>query len=302
MRPASAEAPARAALAGNPSDGYGGRTLAVTLPAFRARVEVEPADRFDVAEPLLAAAFRRFARGGVGADPPPLRMRFSTSIPRQVGLGGSSAIVVAALRALCTAFETQLTPATLAMAALEAETEELGIEAGPQDRIVQSYGGLVAMDFDPRHGPGGAVRRLDEALLPPLFVAWQREPAASSNVFHEELRRRYDAGDPTVRRSMMRLARLALEARDALQSRDQETFARCLDDSFDLRSEMAELDPAHVKLVELARSLGAAANFTGSGGAVVGTIPEGIQPNEITAAFDAEGCAVDAPAKLGLSG
>src|SRR5439155_3838076 len=129
----SAEAPARAALAGNPSDGYEGRTLAVALPAFRARVEIEPADRFDVGEPLLAAAFRRFARG-VGADPPPVSMRFTTTIPRQVGLGGSSAIVVAGLRALCAGFGTELTPGDLAMAALEAETEELGIAAGPQDR------------------------------------------------------------------------------------------------------------------------------------------------------------------------
>src|SRR3954471_24796602 len=245
MRPASAEAPARAALAGNPSDGYGGRTLAVALPAFRARVEVEPSDRFDVDGPLLAAAFRRFVRG-VGTDPPPVRIRFTTTIPRQVGLGGSSAIVVAALRALCAAFGRELAPGELATAALEAETEELGIAAGPQDRIVQAYGGLVAMDFDPRRGRAGDVRRLDGSLLPPLFVAWQREPGASSHAVHADPRRRYDAGEPTVSRCMTRLARLALEARDALQSGDHEAFARCVDGSFDLRREMAQLDPAQV--------------------------------------------------------
>src|SRR5690242_11292277 len=83
------------------------RTLAVALPAFRARVDVEPADRFQIDDPLLAAAFRRFGRG-LGIDPPPFAMRFTTTIPRQVGLGGSSAIVVAALRALATAFDVDL--------------------------------------------------------------------------------------------------------------------------------------------------------------------------------------------------
>jgi glucuronokinase len=301
MRPTSAEAPARAALAGNPSDGYGGRTVAVALPAFRARVRVEPSERLDVEDPLLGAAYRRFARG-VGMDVPPLRMRFDTTIPERVGLGGSSAIVVAALRALGEAFGLELTPGNLASAALETEREELGIEAGPQDRVVQAHGGLVAMDFDPRHGPHGSVRSLDASLLPPLFVAWQLEPAAPSGVFHAELRRRYDAGEPAVRQGMRRLAALALEAREALRDRDQEAFGRCLDRSFDVRRGMAELDPAHVRMVELARSIGAAANFTGSGGAVVGTMPPGIDPRELSEAFARQRCEVHAPADIGLSG
>src|SRR5207244_4841394 len=121
-------------------------------------------------------------------EPPPVRMRCATTIPERVGLAGSSGIVVAALRALASASGVQLTPGQLATAALEAETEELGIAAGPQDRVVQAHGGLVAMDFDPRHGPAGAVESLDPALLPPLFVAWQRRPAASSGVFRAELR------------------------------------------------------------------------------------------------------------------
>ena len=40
---AAGVAPARAALAGNPSDGYGGAVLAVCLPALAARVEVDAA-------------------------------------------------------------------------------------------------------------------------------------------------------------------------------------------------------------------------------------------------------------------
>ena len=293
MRQGSGEAPARAALAGNPSDGYGGRTLAVALPALRARVQVEPSDRPDVPDRLLAAALLRFVEG-TGIDPGPVRMRFITMIPEQVGLAGSSAIVVAALRALAAASRVELPPKRLATLALEAETEDLGIAAGPQDRVTQAHGGLVSMDFDARHGPHGAVQQLDPALLPPLFVAWQCRPGESSDVFHADLRRRHEEGDPSVHDGMQLLAALAAEARDALLEGDIRSFERCMDASFDARRSMALLDPDQVLMVEAARALGAAANFAGSGGAIVGTLPAGVGERELRAALP--GCEVHAPA------
>jgi glucuronokinase len=319
LTPASAAAPARAALAGNPSDGYGGRTLAVALEAFAARVEVLPADGVELGplgtEPLrlasiagldaalhagggtalMAAAVRRFARFA------PLHagfaLRFSSTIPGEVGLGGSSALVIAALRALAATFAVELAPDTLAMAALAAETEELGIAAGPQDRVVQAYGGLLAMDFAGQHGPGGAVERLDPALLPPLFVAWRPTAAACSGEYHTELRRRYERGDPPLVEGMRRLAELAAQARDALVSRDEAAFRRSVIASFDVRRSMGGLVPEHVRMVDLARTLGASANYAGSGGAIVGTIPPGITPGNLCAAFEREGCAALAPVR-----
>jgi glucuronokinase len=295
MRQGSGEAPARAALAGNPSDGYGGRTLAVTLPALRARVQVEPSVRPDVPDRLLGAALLQFVEG-TGIDPGPVRMRFITMIPEQVGLAGSSAIVVAALRALAAAARVDLEPRRLATLALEAETEVLGIAAGPQDRVAQAHGGLLSMDFDARHGPSGAVQRLDPALLPPLFVAWQREPAGSSGIFHADLRSRHEEGDPAVHDGMKLLTALAAEARDALLAGDVLTFERCMDASFDARRAMAPLDPDQVRMVEAVRDLGAAANFAGSGGAVVGTLPARVGERELRAALP--GCEVYAPARV----
>jgi glucuronokinase len=299
MRPASGQAPARAALAGNPSDGYGGRTVAVTLPAFGARVDLEPAGAPDPGDPLLAAALTVFARHAGMAGQAAVRMRFATTIPERVGLAGSSAIVIAGLRALAGAFEVELTPERLAALALEAETRELGIAAGPQDRVAQAHGGLLAMDFDPAHGPGGRVTRLDAESLPPLFVAWRREPAAPSGEFHSELRRRHERGDPAVRHGMERLAGLAARAAAALERVDHGELARCIDGSFDTRREMAELDAADVRMVDLARELGAAANFAGSGGAIVATLPAGLDPADLERAFGHEGCAVHAPAEVG---
>ena len=62
-------------------------------------------------------------------------------------MGGSSAIITAALRALCAYFNVEIPPAVQATLALETETRELGVPAGLQDRVIQAYEGLVYMDF-----------------------------------------------------------------------------------------------------------------------------------------------------------
>ena len=90
------DVPARAALAGNPSDGYGGAVLAVAVPEYRARAVAARATKLTVDPPsrLVRATVRRFAQ----AIEPAARdtaIRWTTSIPRAVGLGGSSAIVIA---------------------------------------------------------------------------------------------------------------------------------------------------------------------------------------------------------------
>ena len=109
-------APARAALLGNPSDGYGGAVVAFAFADFVARVErCEGIDAHPDAVPLLRAAARRADAGDAG-------LRLRTTIPREVGLGGSSAIVIAALRAL----GVDRPPDELARMALAVEVEDLG--------------------------------------------------------------------------------------------------------------------------------------------------------------------------------
>ena len=159
---------ARAALLGNPSDGFGGRTLALTIESMAAQVTLDAGS--DTA--LIDAAIARFNRTS-GASVPaagPLR----TTIPREVGLGGSSAIVIATLRALCAHTGFELAPDELAEMALAVEADDLGIAAGPQDRYVQAHGGLLYMDF----AGGARCEPLDPGLLPPLFFAYAATPRA----------------------------------------------------------------------------------------------------------------------------
>jgi galactokinase/mevalonate kinase-like predicted kinase len=292
VRPARGRAFARAALAGNPSDGYGGRTLAVVVREFAAEAEVAPApaDAFaGPAEELVRAALVRF-RAEV-ADIGPVEVRCSTIVPREVGLAGSSAIVIAVLRALAHATDAALEPGALARMALAVEAEDLGIAAGLQDRLVQTHEGLLAMDF----GPDGGVEALDPALLPALYVAWRADAAAPSGRVHGALRERWSRGDDGLRAAMAELADHAAAARDALVAGDAAAFAACVDGSLDVRRRVMPVDPRVLRMAEVAREHGASANSAGSGGAIVGTLPAGDAWPDLERALRAEGCAVARP-------
>ena len=276
---ADAGVPARAGLVGHPSDGYGGATLSVTLGNFAAHVEcreaeclrIEPVgddESHEGAEPLIAASVRRFcrhcARGGVHYEPR-VHIRYRSRIPREVGLAGSSALVIATLRALAQLSGVPIARAELPAIALAVETEELGIAAGPQDRIVQTLGGLVFMDFE-----RGRHERLDATILPELFVAWHAEAPTASGAAHAVVRERHASGDALVAGAMRTLAGLAHDARAALERGDHDGFADALEAGFDVRARIFELDPRHTLMIDAARALGLPATYTGSGGAVVG--------------------------------
>jgi glucuronokinase len=319
---------ARAALIGNPSDGYYGNTISLIVKNFAAAVsltesaalEVEPAgegrstfgslDDFlrDVnhsgyaSASLIKASIKRFAQRcalqGIELPSRNFTLRHTSNIPVQVGLAGSSAIVTATLRALSTFYGVSIRRELLPALALAVEEQELGIAAGLQDRVAQVYEGLTYMDFDrtfmARHGHG-QYEALDPALAPPLFIAYQTEPAESSAVFHNDIRRRYDAGDPLVIEAMQTLAQLALEGRGCLLTGDHEQFARLMDRNFDVRRTIYDLNPSHIAMIDLARNLGAAANFTGSGGAVIGVYRDEAMFDQLQRAFAAQQCAVIKP-------
>ena len=160
---------------------------------------------------------------------------------------------------------------------LAVEAEELGITAGLQDRVIQVYEGLVYMDFDP------ACERLvdglrcywyeplDPALLPPMYVAHHETLGEPTEVFHNNIRERFNRGDQAVVGAMNTFAGLAASGRDALLARDTERLACLIDKNFDTRRSIYRLPPWQIDMVEIARRCGASAKFAGSGGAILGT-------------------------------
>jgi glucuronokinase len=61
------------------------------------------------------------------------------------------------------------------------------------------------------------------------------------------------------------------EFRDALNKGDTDTIHNLINANFDLRRSLVPITKGNIEMVEAARSTGASAKFTGSGGAVIGT-------------------------------
>jgi glucuronokinase len=194
-----------------------------------------------------------------------------------VGLAGSSAIITAVMRALMAFYGVEIPKPIQANLILSTETDELKISAGLQDRVIQVYEGAVYMDFSKdimeRQGYGH-YEELDPRALPPLFIAYATRLSEGTEVFHNNIRERWDRGEEAVHRVMETCADLAKEARDRIVDNRGAEIGPLMDRNFDQRSSIYRISRTNIELVERARRLGAHAKFAGSGGAAIGTYPD----------------------------
>jgi glucuronokinase len=323
---------ARAALVGNPSDGYDGKTISLIVRNFAAEVVLYEWDTVDILLTeddrarfgsvhdlardvalhgyyggirLIKATVKRFVdyarAAGVTLHERNFSIRYQTSIPRQVGLAGSSAIITATLRCLMEFYDVAIPLHLQPSLVLSVERDELGVAAGLQDRVAQAYEGLTYMDFGPEHEHvvhglrSYRYEPLDPALLPPLYVSYHQGFSEPTEVFHNDVRERYRRGDLQVVAGMRRVAALAASAREALVGRHAGQLSSLIDENFDVRRGMFSLPTWQVQMIEVARRCGASANFAGSGGAVVGTYESEATLGALRAAFAAIDCRVVTP-------
>jgi glucuronokinase len=179
---------------------------------------------------------------------------------------------------------------------MSAEVDELGGVAGPQDRVIQVYEGLVYMDF--AREVGGRYESLDPGLLPPFYLAYWPEGAEASQRVHGDLRARWESGEPGVGEALDQIAALAARGREALLAGDHEAIANLMNENFDLRRGIMDVAERDIALVERARSMGASAKLPGSGGAIVGTCADAAMRQEVGAALGEMGAVVVEPRVL----
>lgn len=320
---------ARAGLLGNPSDGYFGKTISFALSNFRARVLLYPSGRlelrpskadlplFENLEDLYRTTRWRGYYGGIRiiqalivrlmdycraqgielADRN-FTLEYESNIPQRLGLGGSSAIVTAALRALCQYFGLEIPLPIQANLVLETETRELDVPAGLQDRVAQAYQGLVYMDFsrDLMESRGyGEYERLDPNLLPAVYVAYRTSLSEGTEVFHNSIRERWNRGEPEVVEAMRTWAGYAERGRTCLLRRDYGLLGELIDANFDVRARIYRIGQGNLEMIHTARRAGATANLAGSGGAIVGTYADEAMFARLAEAMKAIGVAVIKP-------
>ena len=323
----------RAGLMGNPSDGYNGKTIAFLVRNFAAEVtlwqspdlEVLPCkqdhskfkgmdhSREDAKKHgyyggvrLVRAAINKFREYTIETNAEPQKkkfnenftIRYESTIPRQVGLAGSSAIVTATFRALMQFYGVDINSSILANLVLDTEKEELRIEAGLQDRVVQAFGGMVYMDFSEEafrtnSRRYGIYERMNPDLLPDMFLVYDVNPLKpDSGKILDTVRSKYEEGDIEVIQAMQTFADLTVQARGALESKDHKKLAKLINSNFDLRRKIFRdelIGERNLRMIKLARECTSCAKFSGSGGAVIGIYESDGQFAELEKAFNRDG-------------
>lgn len=320
---------ARAGFLGNPSDGYFGKTVSFAFRNFSAELTMYetpelgfvPGDvddsTFGSPDDLLkeiqlfgyyggirllkavSKLFFLYCRdNGIELPKKNFTVRYTSDIPRLVGLSGSSAICTAMLKALQQFYGVEVPLEYAPTLCLEAERDELDIQCGLQDRVIQMYGGCVFMDFERSlvESKGhGRYERLDVSSLPKLYVAFDPNRAEISGKYHKKLRVLFEEKKPDILAAMSEFADIAQRGRDALVAGRTEELPALVNANFDLRDRIFNVSAANRNMVMTARSAGASAKFAGSGGAIVGTYEDDAQYERLVKALAGIGCTTIKP-------
>jgi len=310
---------ARAGLLGNPSDGYFGKTIAISIKDFRAWVRLKESSELRIVAQDQDAEYRSMEDmvekismhgyyGGVRLIKAVIKIFFEycrendfrlgeknftvlygSTIPRQLGLGGSSAIITAALRALMKFYQVDIPKNIQPSLILDAEREELGINAGFMDRVIQVYEGCVYMDLNREyikaHGYG-KYESLEPKLLPRLFLAYKPALGKVSGQVLNNIQIGFERGDSFVVNTLEKIADIAEIGKKILLEGDKEDLFEIMNENFDLRSRIMKISSSNQKMIKTARQCGASAKFAGSGGAILGMYKDKDMFSGLAAEFD----------------
>lgn len=296
---------ARAGLLGNPSDGYFGKTISIVVRNFGAHISLYESPELQIEQQdvdknifrniyqlvetvdltgyyggdrLIKAAIKKFCeycdQKSIRLHNKNFTVRYRSSIPRQVGLAGSSAIITATIKALMAFYEVEVSTEQLPNLVLSVETDELGINAGLQDRVIQAYEGCVYMDFEKSimESQGyGNYESLNPELLPNLYIAYKTNLGKVSGAIFNDVKARFLKGEAKVVDTLAEIGEVAFKGKKAILDGDHHLLAKLVNKNFDLRAKIFNISDNNFELVKTARKCGASAKFTGSGGSIIGT-------------------------------
>ena len=262
----------RAGLVGNPSDGYFGKTISFAFSNFRAEVVLYETPELEILSSekdrsvfdsipglvkdvrlhgyyggvrLLKATVKKFydycQENQIELHGKNFTIRYNSDIPHGVGLAGSSAIITACLRALMAFYGVSIPKYVQANLVLAAEAGELRIPAGLQDRVIQVYEGVVYMDFakEIMHRQGyGSYEPLDPQFAAQAVYRLRDDLSEPTEIFHNNIRQRFDQGEPKVVNAMKFWADLTDKVKQCLLDGQPTRFRHLLNADFDKRRQI----------------------------------------------------------------
>lgn len=253
------KAPLRLGLAGGGTDIsayyniYGGYVLNAAIDRY-AYCTIEPNDKgridffaadLDVKETFEAqnelpinnqlklhtGIYNRIVRDFCGGKPLSFNMTTYSDAPAGSGLGSSSTMVVAIIKAWTEWLNLPLGEYDMASLAYTIEREDLALAGGKQDQYAATFGGLNFMEFDKNEKVIVNPLRLKrwicnelEASLVLFYTGVSRESAA---IIQHQIENTEKKNDKSLE-SMHELKKEAVVMKEALLKADFEGFSRCL--------------------------------------------------------------------------
>jgi D-glycero-alpha-D-manno-heptose-7-phosphate kinase len=205
----------------------GDETMQITSSDYRTfyRHDVDTPLLFDGDLSLPRAILNHFglARG--------ISMFLASEIPPGTGLGSSSTVAVAIIKAVTTARGLFLSKQQIAELACQIEIEKLGMPIGKQDQYASAFGDLNLIQFsadgvtvEPLRVSSETRRELEKSTLL-FFTGATRE---ASNILSAQ-KRSSEQNDPRVIDALHMVKAMAFEARQCLERGDLAQFGRLLD-------------------------------------------------------------------------
>ncbi len=297
-----ARAPLRLGLAGGGTDvspycdQFGGAVLNATIDKYAyAMIETLEDDRIELvttdqrqrwegaAEPKLPidgrgplalhrAVYNRIVREFNGGQPLRFRLTTFADAPAGSGLGSSSTLVVAMVKAFVEMLSLPLGEYETASLAYQVERIEMGLSGGKQDQYAATFGGFNFMEFydhdrvivNPLRVKNWIISELEASMLL-YYTGVSRESAR----IVDEQRVNVERKDPVAIEAMHGLKREATQTKEALLKGDFDLYARALRTSWETKKRTAsQISNASIDQVyEKALAGGArAAKISGAGG------------------------------------
>lgn len=264
------KAPLRLGLAGGGTDvspfcdEYGGYVLNATIDMYaycsleltdRNTIECYAMDREESFEsPMLAnlaldgsmqlhkGIYNRIIRDYNGGVPLSIRLTTYSDAPAGSGLGSSSTMVVAILKAFVEALNLPLGEYDVAHLAFEIERIDVGLDGGKQDQYAATFGGFNFIEFyrservivNPLRIKSSIINELESSIVL-YYTGVSRE---SANIIKEQSQNARDKNQRSID-AMLELKEDALIMKESLLKGDLKQFANYLGKSWDAKKRTA---------------------------------------------------------------
>ncbi len=294
------KAPLRLGLAGGGTDVspycdiYGGYVLNVTIdmyayctiePSDDGRIVINSSDRREYFDSESAAflpldgglllhkgVYNRIVKDYNNGEPLSFRMTTYSDAPAGSGLGSSSTMVVAIVKAFMEWLNLPLGEYDMASLAYQIERKDLGLSGGKQDQYAATFGGFNFIEFydndrvivNPLRIKNWIANEIESSLVL-YYTGTSRD---SAKIIDEQIRSTKDKNEKSIE-SMHELKRYASVMKEAILRGDFEKIEDCLRQSWESKKKMAsvisnsEIDEIYNFVMDHG---GEAAKVSGAGG------------------------------------